>query len=516
MVCRVAQSSAQTLRQLQIVMATYVAGIAGLAAVDRAGVSRKTGCDSSGSLFGNPDRSAYRISPDGKTLSFLQIWEGHLNLSVEPIEGGEGMRLTSETTDDVGKGALEAAQFGKRRRLTSWNEADIPPDYFWKGNDYIVFRQDQHGDENFHFYRIATKAKNPKPEDLTPFQDVHAELIDDLAGISDTDILIALNHRDRKIFDVCRLNVIKLDPSKIATVVRNDFGALSWLTDNAGCVRVAVAHNGSDTILYTRPDEKSRFTPARTTNFRDSIDPQGFTIDNKYVYAISNVGRDKAALVLIDPAKNAEEIRAPLFEHKDVDLGSLDFSKKRKVPTCVTYWTSKMERKFLDADTEKLFQTLSTKLPGYVLSVTAHDDAEEEFVVAASNDRTPGTRYLFNIRTQRLRKLNDIAPSVKEADMAPMWATKYDSDGWSIPAYLTLPVGRGEKNLPTIIYPHGGPWQRDGWEYNSEVQFFANRGYTVLQIELADPSVTGKSFGKPGSRSGAKKSRMISPPGSIG
>jgi dipeptidyl aminopeptidase/acylaminoacyl peptidase len=68
------------------------------------------------------------------------------------------------------------------------------------------------------------------------------------------------------------------------------------------------------------------------------------------------------------------------------------------------------------------------------------------------------------------------------------------SDGLDIPAYLTLPKGAGEKNLPTLVVPHGGPWARDYWGYNSLAQFFANRGYAVLMPNFRGSTGFGKSF----------------------
>ena len=409
------------------------------------------------------------------------------------------IRLTSETAEDVQKLPQTEAQFDTARRVTSQIERDVPPDYFWKGNRYIVFRKDNHGDENFHFYRVdaINTDSNSEPEDLTPFDGVRATLIDDLAGISETDILIKLNHRDPKVFDACRVNVVDPDPKKIDIVVENRFGALDWITDHAGSIRAAITRNGPKTTLRPRPDEKSDFKPVCTTDFTESIEPQGYTFDNKSLYAISNIDRDKAALVVVDP-ETAKEIAQPLCVDAEFDLAKLEFSKKRKVPTYVTYLTWKKERKFFDEQTKKLFDNLSRKLPGCLLSLTAHDEAEEKFIVATSKDRMPGAWYFFDSRKNRLKKLSDVAPSLKEKQLAPMRMVEYPNDGETIHGYLTLPLGRGTRNLPTIIHPHGGPWYRDAWGYDPEVQFLANRGYAVLQMNFRGSVGYGKHFWRAG------------------
>jgi len=450
-------------------------------------------------FFGNPARTAYRISPDGKTLSFLQEWHSHLNIFVEPIAGGKKTRLTSESTMDILQIPHAEAQFDAGRRVTSLAERDVPPDYFWKGNHYIVFRKDNHGNEQFHFYRVdVTKSDaNAEAEDLTPFPNVRSALVDDLEGVSDTDILIALNRRDPHIFDVCRVNVVDADPNKIDMVVKNTLGAIAWMVDHDGRVRVAITREGTQTTLCTRLNETCEFKPVCTTDFTDSIVPQCYTADNKLLYAISNINRDKAALVLIDP-ETGKEVGAPLYEHPEFDLDRLEFSKTRNIATHAEYFDWKLQRRFFDKRTEKIFDVLDRRFPNSVVRFTGHDLAEEKFIVATSQDRAPGARYLFDSRTNDLRKLADVVPALKQGQLSPMKAIQYPNDGVMIHGYLTLPLKRGHRRLPAVIYPHSGPWARDSWGYNPDVQFLANRGYAVLQMNFRGSLGYGKDFWKAG------------------
>ena len=78
------------------------------------------------------------------------------------------------------------------------------------------------------------------------------------------------------------------------------------------------------------------------------------------------------------------------------------------------------------------------------------------------------------------------------ADMKPI---SYKSrDGLTIHGYLTLPKNSPGKNLPVIVNPHGGPWARDRWGFNSQVQFLANRGYAVLQMNFRGSTGYGREF----------------------
>jgi dipeptidyl aminopeptidase/acylaminoacyl peptidase len=414
-------------------------------------------------FFKNPVSRGYDLSPDGNTLSFLQPWETRMNVFARPTAGGETKRLTSEKDRDV-------------------------REYTWKGNQFVIYAMDDKGDENFHLKRVDLKSGEVK--DLTPFPKVRSEIIDALEDISDTDVLITLNKRNPEVFDAFRLNVAT---GELKMVAENPGKVDRWITDHAGVIRAATETDGVNARLLTRPDEKTAFKTVLTTNFREALSPQFFTFDNKNLYAASNIGRDKQAVVTIDPVTGKELEK--LYENPEVDVAALAYSKKRKVVTFASFDTWKTERKFFDPETEALYRTLADKLPGYEIEVSAHDKAEEKLIVVASNDRSPGSRNLFDRKTGSLTKLVDVAPWLKESDMAPMKPVEYKSrDGLTIRGYLTLPLGREAKNLPVVINPHGGPWFRDTWGFNPEVQFLANRGYAVLQMNFRGSTGYGRKF----------------------
>jgi dipeptidyl aminopeptidase/acylaminoacyl peptidase len=414
-------------------------------------------------FFKNPVSRGYELSPDGQTISFLQPWESRLNIWIRQVAGGEAKRLTSEKDRDI-------------------------QEYAWKGNGYVIYGQDTKGDENFHLKRADVKTGEVK--DLTPFAKVRAELIDDLEDVSETDIIATMNKRNPEIFDAYRINVVT---GEMKMVAENPGKVTQWVTDHAGRLRAAITSDGVNTSLLTRPDEKSPFKTVITTNFRESISPQFYTFDDKAIYATSNIGRDKSAVVTIAPETGKET--GLLYQHPEVDVAGLAYSKKRKVVTLASFVTWKQERKFFDAETESMYKTLQEKLPGFEVEVSAHDKAENKFIVVALNDRTPGSRYLFDKKSGGLTKLVDVAPWLNPDHLAPMKSIEYKSrDGLTIHGYLTLPLGREPKNLPAVVIPHGGPWARDTWGYDPEVQFLANRGYAVLQMNFRGSTGYGRKF----------------------
>ncbi|OZI35790.1 S9 family peptidase [Bordetella genomosp. 1] len=426
-------------------------------------------------FFRNPERGAFRLADDGRTLGFMQpvSIDGsppRMNIYVQPLVGGkpdgEPRKLTSESARDIGG-------------------------YFWKGSDILLYQKDFGGDENFHV--VAVNAKTGQVTDLTPYDGARAEITDDLPDDPE-HVLISHNHRDPQVFDVYRVNV---RTGAAVLVAQNPGNIVGWQTDHAGKVRAAVTSDGLNTTLLYRDDEAAPFRPLVTTDYRSSVSPVFFTFDDRKMYALSNRGRDKLALVVLDPAKpEAEEL---VYEPTEVDLDGAGYSRKRRVLTMAAYQTDKPQYKFFDDATQALYAKLKQHLPGYDLSLQGWNRDEDTFIVAAYNDRTPGSRYLYSARTDTLTKLADINPSLPEADMAPVKPVSYTSrDGLTIHGYLTLPVGREARNLPCIVNPHGGPWARDGWGYNPEVQFLANRGFCVLQMNFRGSTGYGRKFWEAG------------------
>ena len=258
-------------------------------------------------------------------------------------------------------------------------------------------------------------------------------------------------------------------------------------------MRAAGATDGVNKTLLYRETEAEPFKPLLTTNFREAVDIVGWTPDSKLMYVASNRGRDKAALFEFDP-KTAKEGKL-IYENPNVDVDSLGWSRARKVITQTMVNFEKAEPVFFDKESERVYKALKAKLPGYQIGVQSMTKDENLLIVAASNDRTPGTRYVYDVKADKLTKLAEINPALAEADMAEVKPISYTArDGLTIRGYLTLPKGVPAKNLPVIVNPHGGPWYRDSWGYNGEIQFLANRGYAVLQMNFRGSVGYGRKF----------------------
>jgi dipeptidyl aminopeptidase/acylaminoacyl peptidase len=416
-------------------------------------------------FFRNPERSRFQVSPDGNSISFMQPYQSRMNVFVQPRAGGDAVRITSETDRDV------------------WG-------YFWKGSGRIVYLKDFKGDENVHVVVVDADGKNLA--DLTPFEKVRANIIDPRLD-HDDELIISMNKRDPEIFDAYRVD---LNAKQLTLIAENPGNVTNWVTDHTGCIRLALVTDGVNASILHRPDENTPFTAVITTNFKEQIEPLFFDFDNTLLFASSNINRDKAAIVRVDPASAREE--SLIFQHPEVDVSGLAWSRKRRVVTAAWFITARRERRIFDAETQAMHDDLQRQLPGYEIDLQSHNRDEDVFIVAAWSDRTQGIRYLYDAGSKSLIKLAEIAPWLPERDLVETKPITYQArDGLTIHGYLTLPNGRG-KNLPLIVNPHGGPWARDFWGYNPEIQFLANRGYAVLQMNFRGSTGYGRAFWEAG------------------
>jgi dipeptidyl aminopeptidase/acylaminoacyl peptidase len=421
-------------------------------------------------FFNNPEQAYFRLSEDGKTLSFMR-----------PAKDLDGKRR------NIYVQALDGSKpTGTERRLTQETARDID-NYFWKGSGTLLYQKDFGGDENYHVVAVNTVSGAVK--DLTPYEGTRASVLDALMDDPE-HILITHNKRDKKIFDVVRVNV---RTGAETLVAQNPGNVDDWITDHAGKVRVAVVIDGTDTTVSYRKAENESFKPIITTNYKTQITPLFFSADNLQIYALSNRGRDKKALVLIDPNQPAAE--QLVFERPDVDLWSATWSARNNRLSLAEFQTDKLGREFFDPEAKAVYKALSAQLPNMEINLQSATKLEDKFIVAASSDRTEGARYVYDVKSNTLSKLVDINPKIAQSDMAAMKPISYKSrDGLTINGYLTLPVGVPAKNLACVINPHGGPWARDSWGFNAEVQFLANRGYCVLQMNFRGSTGYGRTF----------------------
>ena len=414
-------------------------------------------------FFRNPEKTGYSISPDGKNLAFLAPVKQRLNVFVQPIGSDEARQITYETQRDIAG-------------------------FMWKGSNRILYMKDEGGDENFALFGLEIDSGSVRS--YTHFDKVLTNIIDNLPD-DDLHVIVGLNKRNPQIFDAYRLHV---GTGELTMIAENPGNISGWMTDHKGRLRIALQTDGVNSSVLHRLDEQSAWDTVITTNFREMFSPQFFDFnDSAVVYGVSNLGRDKAALVKFD-MRTGKELEV-IYQNEHNDISGAAFSRKRKVLTSVFWIGEKAERSGFDPTIDAIYKQLEKQLPGTEVYLTSKNKAETIYLVKTTNDKTRGSYYIYSVGDKSLEKIADVSPWLNEAFMADMKPISYTSrDGLKIHGYLTLPKGRAAKNLPVVVNPHGGPWARDVWGFNPEVQMLANRGYAVLQVNFRGSTSYGRSF----------------------
>jgi dipeptidyl aminopeptidase/acylaminoacyl peptidase len=426
-------------------------------------------------FFGDPEISGAQISPDGKFIAFIKPFKGTRNIWVK-------------TTEEP---------FDKAKPITADTARPVRI-YFWsRDGRFILFAQDKAGDENFNVYAVnpadspAAGQDVPAARNLTDLKGVQAQIAD--VPRNQPDILyVSINDRDKAWHDLYQ---VKISTGERTLIRKNTDRIVGWVFDLKGQLRMASrVTDGGDTEVL-RVDDKG-FTKVYSCNVFETCGPVRYHKDGQRVYFETNKGAELnlTRLELFDPATGKEELveSDPLNR---VDFGAANFSDVTDEIVATTYQDERERIYWKDKSYEADYKLLQKKLPGKEIGFGSGTRDERLWLIAASSDTEPGERYLFDRQSKQLTLQYRIREKLNRDYLAPMKAVRYkSSDGLEIPAYLTLPKGVAAKNLPAVIVPHGGPWGRDSWGYNSFSQFLANRGYAVLQPNFRASTGYGKKF----------------------
>jgi len=419
-------------------------------------------------FFKNPQNTQFELSPDGNNIAYLKPWKNRLNIFIKNLSTKVETQLTNEENSDI-------------------------QIIFWANKSTIIYSIDKYGNDNNSLISISidTKQKNQ----LNDSKNANAFVINLLPEF-ENEMIIETNERDATLFDVYRINLLT---GKREIIGQNPGNITHWLTDNNGKLRVAVSTNGVNNGILYRDDENGSFKEIKNVPFSDVFFPIAFSADNKFVYVISNENGDRTALIKYDIKKNYEvEL---IYEHPEVDIEHVFISAKTKNLLGVSFLSWKREFHFWDARRSEIQQKLESKMPNMEIEEVGSDYNENKYLLKISSDKSYGSYFLYDSAIDSLEVISEISPWLKDSEFSQMKPISFKSqDGLTINGYLTLPKVEVFENLPVVVLPHGGPWLRDKWEFNKTVQFLANRGYVVLQINYRGSVGYGKEFWMAGFR----------------
>ena len=421
-------------------------------------------------LFGNPDRSSARISPDGAHLSFLTAVDGVMNVWVGPIDDPSVAR---PVTRDTKRGIRQ---------------------YSWAQNGtHILYIQDKGGDENWHVY--STELVTNRTVDLTPFEGVAAR-IQEVSHKFPDEILIGINDRVPQLHDLHRVNV----RSGAAELIQENAGFIGFLTRDDFSVPMAMRFTRDGGLEILKKGGDGEFAPFMAISAEDAMTtgPIGFDKTGTTLYARDSRGRDTAALVAIDIATGDKRI---ITSDERADIGGVTQHPTEQTLQAVSINYLRRRWQVLDASIAADFEYLESAAAGE-FSISSRTRDDRQWIVAYSGDDGPTRYYHYDRDARKSRFLFSNRKALEQVELAHMQPVVIEArDGLKLVSYLTLPLGAASSDplrpanpQPMVLLVHGGPWGRDSWRYHPLHQWLANRGYAVLSVNFRGSTGFGKSF----------------------
>ena len=278
-------------------------------------------------------------------------------------------------------------------------------------------------------------------------------------------------------------------------VKKNTEQIAGWQFDHDGNLRLAERTNkaGETEILRVEPHD---FKLIYSCSVLESCNIADFDAENKQLYLITNKGDvDLTEIELLDPASGTTKKYESDPESR-VDVQGIETSDVDYHVFFTRYEDDRSRLYFKDKNFEGEYKWLQSKLPGKEIGFGSRSKDENIWIVSATSDTEPGETYLWNRKAKTLDLQYRIREEIPRESLSERKPYQFkSSDGLEIHAYLTLPKGLPAKGLPLVVFPHGGPWGRDYWGYDTFSQFFSNRGYAVLQPNFrASTRDTRKKF----------------------
>ena len=417
-------------------------------------------------IFGHPERSVVRISPDGTRIAFLAPVGEVLNLWIAPTDRVDEASPVTQILD---------------RNLGPW--------IVWMyDNRHVVFFREQSGDENWRAWRVDLQTKHMCT--LTPGPGV-ASYVQQISPSFPRELLIAHNQRDRSSFDIYRVDVAT---GKSGLVQVNDKGFAGFVTDHQFRVRYAVRHEDDGGVRYLEQGSDGDWTTFNHILPDDAMTthPVEFSFDGRELFWLDSRGRDTAAVLAQDLATGTmRQIWGD--DRADCTIVTFDPVTNRPIAAATAFCRTRWQ--VLDPAYEADFANLSRDVPGDIAIVGMSRD-RRHWLIARTRDDKPLEYVHYDRQAGQARRLFSSNAVLERAPLAPMDSITIKSrDGLDLVCYLSLPrTSHRTVKLPMVLLVHGGPWARNVWGLHPDHQWLANRGYAVLSVNFRGSTGFGKAF----------------------
>lgn len=431
-----------------------------------------------------PQFAGLQISPDGKQLAMLAPIRSRMNLVIMDLE-------------DL------RAHKPQPKALTGYTDEDVSG-FMWANNERLLYFMDKDGSESFGIFAVNTDGSMARVL-IEPLEmqlkkgkaRVRVAAVLDRLPEEDEYILVQTNERRPTSPDVYKMNIYNARDKKL--VKRNPGNITNWFINWDGEI-VGAGYFDEDALEggFMLLNEETGELEEKTRVAWDApgFGPAGLTGDGENGYVGSTINpdgteRDKAAIYKYN--FKTMTFGEMVYEHDTVDCCGLIQNRKKRDMIGVAYMVGIPEQVYFDEYWKGIMDGINQALPDTRNGITSMDENETVGIVAAGTSQQPTRYYLYDFEKNSLEWLVDSRPWIDAEKMAEIKPIQYKArDGRTIHGYLTVPAGSDGKDLPLVMNPHGGPWARDGWSFNSETQLLANRGYAVMQVNFRGSTGFGR------------------------
>ncbi len=403
------------------------------------------------------------FSPDGERFAAVQEVDGRMNLVAADMKARKLTRVTSFTSVDVssyrwiGAKRVVFSVYDSKKGLTEQRGGGLFA-VNWDGSD--------------------PKELSPTASDCAARNQIcrQTRFLRRIPG-QDEDILVLANDRDFETVDVYRMNT---RTGRKTLITEDNPGKVNnWIVDKDLVPRAAWSSDDKklEGTFWYRDDAKAKWRKvASFSDFAPQFRPVAFDADGS-LFVASNLESDRFGLYVFDPKTGKPGEKIAQHPLADIEDGLV---QRSGAVVGLVIDADKPEYVWFEESYAKVQKLADVSLPNRSNRLVPLDNGK--FVVESTSDRDPGTYYLLDPAQRTLEEMLRTIDWLKPEALSPMSVVRYKArDGLEIPAYLTLPNGREAKKLPLVAWIHGGPWARDDWRFDPEVQFLASRGYAVLQ-----------------------------------
>ncbi len=432
-------------------------------------------------FFKHPQIGTASLSPNGKYLATTTNIKGLLQLAVVDMETG------------------------KANAIAGYDKVDIYQ-IRWINDERIVFNVIDKGDEQNSSYsglyainRDGSKStvikempsfsqysykKDPLNPDRQPY---HLEMVGTLTDFPNGIIALGYFYNG----DIIPYRVDSVQGSKREIHFNAPGLATGFVFDKKNQLRVVVsattATHSNFVVWYRDAVGQEWRKLSEYERFKPDFTVLSFDNDDTTMYVSSATSKNRKSIFKYDFVKNKVGDLVAVDPDNDAEVGSdvgLVFSPDTKKLLGVRMQTEPPKTRWIEKDYDALQASLDRSMPNLV-NVIYPGNAQAASMIYSYSSTHPGKYSVYYPEKKKMQSLFERTPWIDTKMMSEKLVFDYKArDGLDIMSYLTVPKEGPKKALPMIVLPHGGPWARDYWGFDPEVQFLASLGYVVLQPQF--------------------------------